>query len=366
VTVTVFGGYGVFGTHVARALAAAGLPVRIAGRDAARAARAATELGPGHEGIAADLRDPASCARALDGARVAVCCAGPFSALPLVLPEACLAAGMHYVDIADDRAWLARLRGLGDHFRDRGLTAAGGCSSLPGISGALALLAAERLPAVERARVTLFIGNRNPKGEAAVLSAAAQLGRPFSTPQGPLVGLQDGETVTLPPPFGRRTVLDFESPELDLFPELLGVTAVRVKVGFESRLATTSMALLSHLGPHRGTAATRVIAPLARLLSRSGHSGGFVQVELWSPDGITAVASLGGAHDGQRMAALPAAYVAQSLWEKENTVTRGTITAWEALGAHPLLDRLTAAGYILTVLPSPGGGAGGRRERGRG
>jgi hypothetical protein len=366
VTVTVFGGYGVFGTHVARALAAAGLPVRIAGRDATRAARAAAALGSGHEGVAADLRDPASCARALEGARVAVCCAGPFSALPLVLPEACLAAGVHYVDIADDRAWLARLRGLGDRFRDRGLTASGGCSSLPGISGALALLAAERLPTVDCARVTLFIGNRNPKGEAAVLSAAAQLGRPFSAPQGTLIGLRGRETVTLPPPFGRRTVLDFQSPELDLFPALLGARTVRVKVGFEFRLATTSMALLAHLGPRRGTAATRLIAPLARLLSHSGHSGGFVQVELSSLDGITAVASLGGANDGQRMAALPAAYVARALWEKENAIPLGTITAWEALTPHGLLDRLTAAGYDLAVLPSPGGGLGGRWERGRG
>ena len=348
-TVTVFGGYGVFGAHVAQALAAAGLPVRIAGRDGEQARRAAAGLGRGASGIAADLRDPASCERALAGARVAVCCAGPFSALPPVLPEACLAAGVHYVDIADDRAWSARLRALGPRFRDRGLTAACGCSSLPGISGALALLAAERLPAVDRARVTLFIGNRNPKGEAAVLSAAAQLGRRFLAPQGPLTGLRGRETVDLPAPFGPRAVLDFDSPELDLFPALLGARSVRVKVGFESRLATTAMAALAllgpRLGPTLGTTATRAVAPLARLLSRSGCSGGAVQAELWSPDGTAAAAALSGAEDGQRMAALPAAFVAQVLWDPENTLPRGTVTAWEALTPRGLLDRLTAAGY---------------------
>lgn len=349
-TVTVFGGYGVFGAHVARALAANGLPVRIAGRDAEQARRAAARLGTGHEGIAADLRDPASCARALSGARVAVCCAGPFSSLPSILPEACLQAGVHYVDIADDRGWLTRLRRLDERFRDRGLTAAGGCSSLPGISGTLALLAAERLPAVDRARVTLFIGNRNPKGGAAVLSAAAQLGRRFLSPQGPLTGLRGREVVDLPPPFGPRAVLDFESPELDLFPTLLGARSVRVKVGFESRLATTSMAALSVLGPRLGTAAARAIAPVARLLSRSGHSGGIVKVELWGPDGAAVSAALGGAEDGQRMAALPAAFVAQALWDPENRIARGTITAWEALTPHSLLDRLIAAGFALSWL----------------
>jgi hypothetical protein len=352
--ITVFGGYGVFGAQVSRALAAAGLPVRIAGRDAGRAARFAAELGPGCQGTAADVGDPGSSVRALDGSRIAVCCAGPFSSLPLVLPEACLAAGVHYVDIADDRGWSARLRALGDRFRDRGLTAAVGCSSLPGISGALALLAAERLPAVERARVTLFIGNRNPKGEAAVRSAAAQLGRTIAAPQGPLAGLRGGETVDLPPPFGPRTVLDFESPELDLFPTLLAARSVRVKVGFESRLATASMAALSHLGPQLGAAIAQGIAPIARLLSRSGHSGGVVKAELWSPDGSLAAASLGGPHDGQRMAALPAAFVARALWN-ESEITRGVVTAWEALGARGLLDRLTAAGYELMASKAPGG-----------
>jgi len=63
--IAVFGGYGTFGAHVARALAAVGLPVRIAGRDGAKAARFAEELDPGHEGVAADANDAGSFARAL-------------------------------------------------------------------------------------------------------------------------------------------------------------------------------------------------------------------------------------------------------------------------------------------------------------
>lgn len=344
-TVVVFGGYGTFGAHAARALANAGAKVRIAGRNEARAKSFAGELGDRHEGIAADAADPASCARALEGARVAVSCAGPFSALPLTLPEACLAAEVHYVDIADDRSWLARLRELDGRFRDRGLTAACGCSSLPGISGALALLAAERLPEVRRARVTLFIGNRNPKGDAAVRSAAAQLGKTFSAPQGPLVGLRGRETVRLPEPFGVRAVYDWESPELDLFPALLGAREVRIKVGFESRLANRAFATLARLGP-LGSWLVPPLSVLGRALSGFGHSGGFVQVELFAPDGSTTTASLGGAEDGQRMAALPAAFVALGLLD--GTVTaRGMVTAFEALGAQGLIDALVAEGYVL-------------------
>ena len=71
--IVVFGGYGVFGSLVARELA--DLPLRIAGRDGDRAARFAASLGG--EGIAADASDPASCVSALEGARVAISCAGP-------------------------------------------------------------------------------------------------------------------------------------------------------------------------------------------------------------------------------------------------------------------------------------------------
>ena len=60
--IVLFGGYGTFGIHAARTLAAAGLPVRIVGRDAARA------------DVVADVNDPASIRSALSGARVAVNC----------------------------------------------------------------------------------------------------------------------------------------------------------------------------------------------------------------------------------------------------------------------------------------------------
>ncbi|MFL6198382.1 MAG: saccharopine dehydrogenase family protein [Thermoanaerobaculia bacterium] len=338
--IVVFGGYGVFGSLVAKELA--GLPLRIAGRDGGRAARFAASLGA--EGMAADVSDPASCARALEGARVAVSCAGPFGDLALALPEACLAGGVHYVDIADDRGWFARLRGMGERFRSAGLTAACGCSTLPGISGALALVAAERLREVRRARVTLFIGNANPKGTAAVESAAAQLGRRFEAPQGTLIGLRGREVVDLPPPFGPRGVYDFDSPEMDLFPDLIGAREVRVKVGFESRMATASLAAMSWLGPELGVPLSRAILPMARLASRFGHSGGSVKVELWSPDGARSGAWIGGAREGQRMAALPAAFVARGLYAG-SVEARGTVTSYEALGARPLLDRISAAGY---------------------
>jgi hypothetical protein len=46
------------------------------------------------------------------------------------------------------------------------------------------------------------------------------------------------------------------------------------------------------------------------------------------------------------MAALPAAFVALDLYEG-SVAARGVVTAWEALGAEVLIDRLIEAGYEL-------------------
>jgi hypothetical protein len=88
------------------------------------------------------------------------------------------------------------------------------------------------------------------------------------------------------------------------------------------------------------------MAPLARHFSFFGHSGGCVQVELWDAGGARASALLGGASDGQRMASLPAALVALSLHEG-GVAGSGFTTAYEALGADALVERLVAEGYEL-------------------
>ncbi len=344
--IVVFGGYGTFGSQVARALAAgkAG-PIVVAGRDAARARDFAAALpGSAHRGIAADVAGGAALVEALTGATVAINCAGPFSSLGTGLLDACLAAGCHYVDIADDRAYARTVRDYGARFAARALTCAYGCSSLPALSGALAISLGGAPP--ERARVTLFIGNANPKGAAAVRSAVGLIGRAIEAPQGPLRGFADGERVELPAPFGRRTVYNFESPEYDLFPLLLGARAVSVKVGFEMRVGTFLFATLARLGSGYGAATARLLGAAGGLLRSAGHSGGVVMTELFDAGGTRRAAAISAPTDGQRMAALPAAFVAEAL--RAGPAPRGAQTAYEVLGAEELLRKMVAAGYKIT------------------
>jgi hypothetical protein len=342
----VFGGYGAFGSLVCRELARLGTSVTVAGRSRGRAEARARELGPAHRGAAADVRSALDCRAAIEGHAVAVCCAGPFSSLGSALLEACLAAGCHYADIAEDRAYAAGVRGLGERFRERGLSAVYGASSLPGLSVALARLArAGAASDPDRARVTLFIGNANPKGSAAIRAALAVLGRPVAAPQGTLRGFVEREIVRLPDPFGRRAVYTFDSPDYDLLPDRVGVQSVTVNVGFESRAGTAAFALLARAGRGYGAGLARVLRGIASLVP-GGTSGGVVLAELFWPDGTMRRAALRAERDGQRMAALPCALAVHALAD-DASLPRGALTADELLGAEALVSGVAAAGFRL-------------------
>jgi hypothetical protein len=199
-----------------------------------------------------------------------------------------------------------------------------------------------------RVRVTLFIGNSNPKGLAAIRSLVKSLGKPIRAPQGNLRGFRDREVVALPAPFGRRAVFNFESPEYDLLPGLLGVGCVSVKVGFESRLATYGCALLAVLGVEYGDRTAALLERLGNRLPRLGTSGGVVMSEVFLGDGSIRRAALVARREGQRMAALPCALAAHALATTARPAA-GTWTAYKFFGAEDLLGELTAAGFQLTA-----------------
>lgn len=348
--IAVLGGYGTFGSIVARELARAQIPVTIIGRDGAHAetfAHSLRQISPlPHCGVCADAGNSSALRAVIADMRVLVNCAGPYSSMSNEVLDSCIEVGCHHVDISDDRGFAALVRSYSDRFRARGLVAAYGCSSLPSISGALALLArADSKEPIERVRVTLIIGNDNPKGRAAIQSAVAMLGRPFPAPQGTIKGFNDGELIPLPEPFGPRYGYNFESPEYDLFPQLLDARAVVVKIAFELRAATATFALLARLSAGYGERTAAVLNTIGRLSPAVGCSGGAVMTELFGTNGTVRRATLLAKEQGQLMAALPAVIAARALYQGADA--RGALTAYELVGARALIDAIVAERFHL-------------------
>ena len=348
--IVVFGGYGVFGSHVARGLHEGGLRVAIAGRDELRAKTWASALGGTGglvRGLRADVTNLDSCKAALEGAKVAVNCSGPFDARNTQLLEACLERGVHYVDIADDRAWARRVYDFDARFRDKGLTLAWGCSSFPGISGALASALAEGATVSPlHVRCSLFIGNRNPKGFAAIRSAVGMIGAPIEAPQGTIKGWSNFERVELPAPFGARRLLNAEAPDYDVMPRLLGAQHVTVKAGFELRISNLLFRCMAGCGPIWGAMAARFLGLAGMPLGWLGRSGGEIVVELFYADHCRR-GHASGAEGAQKLAAWPAVLAARALCTGE--IKRGCVTAFEALGARELLRGLQEAGFEVRL-----------------
>jgi hypothetical protein len=81
-----------------------------------------------------------------------------------------------------------------------------------------------------------------------------------------------------------------------------------------------------------------------------GSSGGVVMSELFWPDGETHRTAVVAKQQGQRMAALPAVYVALRLCHDDAVEHAGARTCVDILGADELLELLVVDGYdVFTV-----------------
>lgn len=339
--VLIAGGSGVFGRLLARELLrTTSVDLTLAGRDLAAADAACRALGAPDRtsAMALDLGDPESVTRAARGCVAVACAAGPFQELSRELPMAAVLAGAHWVDIGDDDGWVVPILDdttLDAATREAGLAVIPGLSTVPAISGALARWGRERLPGAERARVTLFIGNRNAKGAGAIASAlSGGFGRP----------------IRVDLPFGRRLAYRGRSPDTELLRRDLGLDAeFRVVLGWSlAGLFVAGVApLWSRLGDRARSRIAGLLSSISRPFGRFGSQGGCVQVELWEGERRVSLAAVSG---DQRLAILPCAIALQRLLEEEQP-ERGVVHPAEWLSPETWIAELRKRGVrILTTV----------------
>ncbi len=160
--IVILGGYGNTGQAVARLLLEhSGAELIVAGRDAAKAGRLATELNRacGAErvrGLCADASRGESLRGVLDGARIVVA-ASSTSAHVAVAAQAALDAGADYMDPQYSARKLEVLRSLAPSIEAAGLCFVTDAGFHPGLPAALVRYAAGRLREIRRARVASVI-----------------------------------------------------------------------------------------------------------------------------------------------------------------------------------------------------------------
>lgn len=273
--------------------------------------------------VSVDLNVPGQAAQAVVGMDVAVCAAGPFQDLPLTLPHACLAHDVPYLDLADDRSFVARARALA---KPAGPTFFPGCSTSPALSAALAAIAG----GAPTMRVTLAVGNAVGRQEAVFASLLSSVGAPLQLKTRAAVGWTEPRVVTFPPPVGPRTgwlvdVADCESAEFRIAPEFAWQGGVLAALGRAGDLRPWKKALCVAAGAFSGF----------------GHDWGALLVE-----GARRV-SLIADRNGPTMAVMPAAVMVRRILAKE--APRGLVPLVDWLPRAELEMECGRRGFRLVV-----------------
>src|SRR3954453_7972387 len=140
--VLLLGAAGSSGRMIATELADRGLSVRLARRHRGpleELAQGAAIDGTAVDVRTADVRVPASLADAIAGVRVVVSTVGPFARLAGPVVDACLAARVPYVDIANEWSAVRDLLDRDDHTRTVGVALVTGAGSGPAATETLVL-----------------------------------------------------------------------------------------------------------------------------------------------------------------------------------------------------------------------------------
>jgi saccharopine dehydrogenase-like NADP-dependent oxidoreductase len=292
-TVLVVGATGAFGERLAEGLVRSGFAVIGAARNTARLDVLARRLG--HRFAVEPLdrsRIDAACLQELRArwpSLFAVADAsGPFQTSDYRLPRAAIGAGLHYVDLADARAFVGGSRVLDEEARAANVAALAGASSTPALSHAVldTLVAGSRkVIAIE---VSIAPGNRAPRGPNTVHAVLSTVGRPIRVFRGcrwvEEYGWGLSKTIELPGVGNRRVAL-CETPDLDLLVERYNPSADAIfRAGLELRVlhgGVAALGLLVRLGMLKSLAAlVRPLRLLAELFKPFGTDRGGMRVDV--------------------------------------------------------------------------------------
>ena len=198
-------GCGFHGRGIAYHLAGSGTAeLRVLDRDAERASAVGSKAGVQWGTV--DVTDPNSLRAALQGVDTVVNAVGPYHRTALAVIEAAIAAGIHYVDMADDHE-IAEAVLLDPSWDERarraGVTILITCGVVPGLSGLLVRYASTQLERTDRVAIR-FGWNYNRQYPAAIQHFLR-----INSGRGPQ--FIDGQHVRMAPFEGREEV-DFLEP----------------------------------------------------------------------------------------------------------------------------------------------------------
>jgi len=181
--------------------------------------------------------------------------AGPYQGQSYRVANACIAAGCHYIDLADGREFVAGFSELDESAKRAGVLAVSGASTLPGLSSAVIAHYRDSFRSIQAVNISIAPAQQTPRGIGTILAVLSYCGKPFAVPeQGKAViryGWQDLRWQHYPL-LGKRLSGSCDVPDLSLLEDYIpGLETVTFHAALEARweqLGLYCMAWLTRLG----------------------------------------------------------------------------------------------------------------------
>ncbi len=298
--VLILGGYGGFGARLSRRLSAAGWHVIVAGRNLETAQHLAGLL---PNAIAAKADRNADLQPLLKHHKplLLIDAAGPFQGSRYHVAEACIEAGIAYLDLADARDFVANIHVLNDRAEAAGIAVISGASSVPALSGAILQHLAKDYSRVNAIEMAISASSKAAAGLSVASAILSYVGKPMQLWTGHDWSARAGwsdlqrERFVIPgkAPLNRLVALA-DIPDHVLLPDrIIGKPAVIFRAGPEFAFQTWGLWLLAW-GVRIGW-----------LRSLSGLSGVAKKLQSWlanfGSDRSAMCVSLAGTKDGKPM-----------------------------------------------------------------
>lgn len=218
--ILIIGGYGNFGSFIAKRLAQnRNITLVISGRTLSKAQALADELNA--EAAFLDINADFTNTLKKINPNIVIHTSGPFQSQGYEVAEACINCGAHYIDLADGREFVAGIHTLDEKARQAGVIVVSGASSVPCLTSALIESYKDEFAVLETLNYGITTAQKTTRGVATTAAILSYTGKPFQT-------LVDGEMQDVYgwqnvharkyPKLGWRLLGNCNVPDLEIFP----------------------------------------------------------------------------------------------------------------------------------------------------
>ncbi|WP_088891536.1 saccharopine dehydrogenase family protein [Leptolyngbya ohadii] len=232
--VLIVGGRGRIGSSVAADLLThTDAAVTITGRTA-DTDHVSDRLGERVQFLELDLSDADRLRSVVAGKDLVIHCAGPFRYRDAITLKTCIAEGVNYLDVSDDRSFTQRALSLCESAQQAGVTAVINSGVFPGISNSMVRQGVEQLDEAETIHLSYVVSGSGGAGVTVMRTTFLGLQKPFQVwvdGRWQEIKPYTGREMISFPGYGRSGVYWFDMPEAYTLQKAFPVKTVITKFG---------------------------------------------------------------------------------------------------------------------------------------